>query len=619
MDNKGYLDDVTRTGLKLSPTNRPESAVDNGSELPYNTTDNDDVEGEHEKWGNDIEFLLSCIALSVGLGNVWRFPFVALENGGGAFIIPYVIVLVLVGRPFYYMEMIMGQFSSRSNIRIFDFAPVMRGVGYGMVFVTSMTTTYYASLMALTFRYLISSFASELPWSKCREEYGPTCINSDLTGNLTGNEGKKVTSAQFYFSEVILREKTQIDDGIGYPNWDLALCLAFSWFVVAIIMIKGVRSSGKASYFLAIFPYVVLVILLIKALTLPGAFTGVLYFLTPQWNKLLSPQVWYAAVTQCFFSLSICFGSIIIYSSYNKFSHNVKRDSDIVTSLDTFTSLLSGVVIFGILGNLAHETGNEDISKIVQGGTGLAFVSYPDAISKFSVVPQLFSVLFFLMLFVLGIGSEVGLATCVMTCLMDKFPNTKHWIIVTGIAVVGFGIGLVYVTPGGQFILNFVDYYGVTFVVLVVAIAETAAFGWIYGVKRFCNDIQFMSNSETSLYYRLCWGIITPVFMITVLIYTFVGYEPIKYKDYSYTTGMYIFGWFISGLGIVQLVIWGVIGYFEQPAGDERLLRAFLPMADWGPLEKKMLIPYQAMMVENERISLQRKSYWSKFKENIIG
>lgn len=89
--------------------------------------DAEEGEAGREKWGNDIEFLMSCIALSVGLGNVWRFPFVALENGGGAFIIPYVIVLVLVGRPFYYMEMIMGQFSSRNNIKIFDFAPIFRG------------------------------------------------------------------------------------------------------------------------------------------------------------------------------------------------------------------------------------------------------------------------------------------------------------------------------------------------------------------------------------------------------------------------------------------------------------------------------------------------------------
>lgn len=78
-------------------------------------------------WNNDIEFLMSCIALSVGLGNVWRFPFIALENGGGAFLIPYLIVLILVGKPVYYLEMLLGQFSSRGSVKVYDFAPILRG------------------------------------------------------------------------------------------------------------------------------------------------------------------------------------------------------------------------------------------------------------------------------------------------------------------------------------------------------------------------------------------------------------------------------------------------------------------------------------------------------------
>lgn len=124
---------------------------------------------------------------------------------------------------------------------------------------------------------------------------------------------------------IILREKVSIDDGIGYPSWSLALALAVAWVIIACIMFKGVKSSGKASYFLALFPYVVMFILLVRALSLPGAFDGVLYFLRPQWHKLLEPQVWYAAVTQVFFSLAICFGNIIMYASYNRFGHNIYR------------------------------------------------------------------------------------------------------------------------------------------------------------------------------------------------------------------------------------------------------------------------------------------------------
>lgn len=181
------------------------------------------------------------------------------------------------------------------------------------------------------------------------------------------------------------------------PDWKLVLCLLASWGCVWIILIKGVRSSGKASYFLALFPYVGMGILLVRACTLEGAVDGILYFIKPQFDRLLDPtvsiylidgcfehticifilQVWYAAVTQCFFSLSVCFGNIIMYSSFNKFSHNVYRDSTIVSILDTFTSLIAGCTIFAILGHLAHLTGSKDIGSVVKGGAGLAFVSYP--------------------------------------------------------------------------------------------------------------------------------------------------------------------------------------------------------------------------------------------------
>lgn len=136
-----------------------------------------------------------------------------------------------------------------------------------------------------------------------------------------------------------------------------------------------------------------------------------------------------------------------MFASYNNFSHNILRDATIISLLDTFTSLFSGIIIFGILGNLAYENGTDDIKAVVQGGSGLAFVSYPNAISKFDVVPQLFAVLFFFMLFVLGIGSNVGLATCLFTVLKDKFPTLKRWQIVIPLTMTEFLIGLMYTTP----------------------------------------------------------------------------------------------------------------------------------------------------------------------------
>lgn len=149
---------------------------------------------------------MSCISLSVGLGNVWRFPFAALENGGGAFIIPYLIVLVLVGKPVYYLEMLMGQFSSRSSVQVFEFSPAMRGIGVGQVLSTGMVTTYYATILAVTVRYFVASMNSVLPWSKCQEDWPSDCIDSSARramSNVSITEqianGRVMTSAELYF------------------------------------------------------------------------------------------------------------------------------------------------------------------------------------------------------------------------------------------------------------------------------------------------------------------------------------------------------------------------------------------------------------------------------------
>lgn len=119
--------------------------------------------------------------------------------------------------------------------------------------------------------------------------------------------------------------RAPLAEGIGLPDLDLTICLLISWLIVASILIKGIRSTGKAAYFLALFPYVIILILFIHSCTLEGAWKGIMFFLTPKWDQIFTARVWMEAVTQCFFSLSICFGGIIAYSSFNNFSNNVYR------------------------------------------------------------------------------------------------------------------------------------------------------------------------------------------------------------------------------------------------------------------------------------------------------
>ncbi|XP_037956210.1 sodium-dependent nutrient amino acid transporter 1-like [Teleopsis dalmanni] len=583
--------------------------------VTYTTISNSTAQ---EKWGKEIEFLFSCIALSVGLGNVWRFPFIALENGGGAFVIPYIIVLMLIGRPVYYLEVILGQFSGRGCIKAFDMVPLMRGVAYGQVYSTAVATTYYACVMALTLKYLISSFDDILPWTVCKPEWGNACV---ATANMTSTNGtteKHISSAELFFTKTVLREKDNISDGLGELNWDLVICLLIAWILIGIILIKGIQSSGKASYFLALFPYAVMFILLWRAITLPGAMNGIIYFLKPQWEQLLSAKVWYAAITQMFFSLAICFGTLIMYASYNDFRKNVHRDVIIITSIDSLTSILAGCIIFGILGNLAYETNLTDIANVVKGGTGLAFISYPEAIAKFKYLPKVFAVLFFQMLLVLGIGSNIGMTSCVIKVIKDRFEHLPHWLLASMLSTIGFLCGLIYVTPGGQFILKIVDFFGCSFIALVLAIAELVAISWIYGVKRLCRDIEFMCNIKTGFYWRICWSIITPGLMFIVLIYTLITYEQLEYKEVKYPEHIYNIAWLIWAIGVGQLPLWAIYAVYRQPGSTfrEKFQQAIKPTCTWGPSDPKVFEEYILQMKE---FHICGKNIFEKFYDNIFG
>lgn len=167
-----------------------------------------------------------------------------------------------------------------------------------------------------------------------------------------------------------------INNGIGTPIPYLVILLTISWLVIYFTMIKGIKSSGKVSYFLALFPYVTLIILFIRAVTLPGALEGLQKLFYPEWSKMIEPEVWFDAITQVFFSLAVCFGCITMYASYNKFDHNLYRDVNIVSFTDTCTSLLAGSTIFAVLGNLKHNTGI-DVFEKTSAGIGIGeFLKY---------------------------------------------------------------------------------------------------------------------------------------------------------------------------------------------------------------------------------------------------
>lgn len=577
-----------------------EVSISNGSG-PAPAANQTPVE-EREKWDNGIEFLLSCIAMSVGLGNVWKFPSTAFRNGGGAFVIPYLIVLLIVGRPIYYLEMVMGQFSSRGSVKVYDVSPIMRGIGVGQMIAMSIVISYYAATIAVAIRYFFASFSSDLPWATCDPSWTDVnCIDSSsLIGKSSLNSTLPVkTSAELYYIRSVTGEDFLGVGEIGLPDWKLGLCLLFIWVCMTFMLIKGIKGSGKVSYFLAIFPYAVMIFFAIYCFCLEGAMDGLLYFIKPDWNQLLNPTVWKEAVSQCFFSLSICFGGVIAYSSFNNFSNNIYRDAMIISWLDTCTSLLSGAIVFSIIGHLGVITNETDYTKVVHPGSGLTFITYPDALAKFEHVPNLFSVLFFFMLFVLGIGSNTGIITSVVTAIRDEFPDLKQWVIVLVISVLGFTTGLLFITPASSRLIDYVDYYGVTLVTLTLAVAELACFCWIYGVERICRDIEFMLSIKTSILWRVCWKYITPTVIALILLVTFINND----KPKGFSDGYHVLGWFIFILSVAPLPVWAIWVVASQSLGSvgRNLLAACRPLAEWGPENLALKKKYDDYIDDNQR------------------
>ncbi|XP_022248607.1 sodium-dependent proline transporter-like [Limulus polyphemus] len=583
---------------------------------PTQTSDSIDLDihtelPERGQWDSKAEFILSCIGLSVGIGNVWRFPYLAYQNGGGAFLFPYIILLILVGKPMYYMEVALGQFSSLGPFSVWRCFPLGKGIGAAMVIISIVVSIYYNVVMSYCLFYVAHSFHFIIPWDGCFDWWGAdniTCyvrtkdqvliwmnknalLSPDLYYSTLSNCTNATQTATEQFWEKFVLDMTDGIENIGTIKWDLAVCLLVSWIIVFLSLMKGVKSSGKVVYFTATFPYIILIILLVRGVTLPGAVTGIKYFFVPEWEKLLDIKVWQAAAEQLFFSLSVSWGSLIMFGSYNKFHNKVHMDAMFVSSLDFLTSLIAGIVIFSVLGNMSEEL-NIDIKNVAKEGPGLAFVAYPEALSQLQWLPQLWCILFFFMLFLLGLDSEFALLETFLTAIYDEFPSSRRhkFIITLFFCVVCFFLGLPCVTQGGQYVLNLMDTYGSGYSVIFIAICELIALMWGYGVCRFSDDMEFMLGSHPGLFWKACWTVISPLILMCIFVYSLAEHKGIKYgENYQYPLWADGVGWLLALISMGQIPLWGFFILLKNCKNLHMVVKA---ESNWGPGDNEARVKY---------------------------
>ncbi|XP_023674928.1 sodium- and chloride-dependent glycine transporter 2 isoform X1 [Paramormyrops kingsleyae] len=599
----------------------------NTSVLPGTVNrDDDDEEGDENKvrgnWSNKLDFILSMVGYAVGLGNVWRFPYLAFQNGGGAFLIPYLIMLCLAGIPIFLLEVSLGQFASQGPVSVWKAIPSLQGCGIAMLIISVLIAIYYNIIMCWTLYYLFASLKGSLPWATCKNSWNTMdckdkdmllldscilrernitsirnttfCLSPNVIGNLskltniTSENKTYVSPSEEYFKYNVLH----ISKGIEYTGdirWPLALCLFLAWVIVYASLAKGIKSSGKVVYFTATFPYVVLVILLVRGVTLPGAGSGILYFITPKWEKLNDAKVWKDAATQIFFSLSAAWGGLITLSSYNKFHNNCYRDTIIVTCTNSATSIFAGFVIFSVIGFMAHEL-KVPIEKVADEGPGIAFVVYPEALTRLPVSP-FWAIIFFLMLLTLGLDTMFATIETIVTSVSDEFPKylRKHKTFFTLACCLSFFLlGFPMITESGMYMLQLVDTFAASYSLVIIAIFELIGVSYIYGLQRFCEDIEMMIGFQPNKFWRICWAFVTPTILTFILALSLYQWKVMTYEDYTYPTWSMVMGWLMVICSVIWIPIMFVIKMHLAPGTFiERLKLVCSPQPDWGPFLMK--------------------------------
>ncbi|WP_067605798.1 sodium-dependent transporter [Enteractinococcus helveticum] len=481
-----------------------------------------------EDFGGRWIFILAAMGSAIGLGNIWRFPYIAYENGGGAFIIPYLVALLSAGIPLLFFDYSLGhRFKGSPPLTFRRLNKRTEAVGWWHAMICVIIGIYYAAILAWATMYIF--FSATEAWGDDPNAY--------------------------FFEEYLQMSETpalnfELVPGVFWP-------LLIIWVATLLILAFGVRRGiGLASAIGIPLLVLMFLVLIVIALTLPGSSSGLDALFTPNWEALLNPSVWIAAYGQIFFSLSVGFGIMITYASYLKRRTNLTSSGLVVAFSNSGFEILAGIGVFATLGFMAQAAGLE-IGEVVTSGIGLAFVAFPEIISQAPLgLGPIIGILFFGSLLIAGFTSMISILEVTFSAIKDKTGwsrNTVVWTVGTLLALVSlFGFG----TTSGLALLDTFDYFVNNFGIVAAAFVAVVVVAWLLRrLNRVVAHLNKVSSFRLGTVYKILVAIVLPVVLGYMLITEFLNQSTAE-EPYGGYPEWYVntFGWGMA-IGIIVIAI----------------------------------------------------------------
>ncbi|MBL4828677.1 MAG: sodium-dependent transporter [Aliivibrio sp.] len=480
---------------------------------------------KREQWGSRAGFILAAVGSAIGLGNIWRFPYMAYENGGGAFFIPYLFAMLTAGIPFMIMEFGMGhKYRGSAPKTLSKINAKYEWLGWFQVMIAAVIAVYYVAVIGWAISYLSMSFTQS--WG---------------------------TDTNAYFFNEYLQLGDNSPTKLGSIQWHIAIPMVIAWAITFVAIFGGVKAGiERASKIMMPLLFIMVLALIGRMVFLPGALDGLNYLFQPDFSKTMDPKVWSAAYGQIFFTLSVGFAIMLAYSSYLPEKSDINNNAVMTVLINCGFSIVAGILIFSILGYMAQEQGKE-LTEVVSAGVGLAFVTIPAAINLLPA-PYILGPLFFFALVVAGLSSHISILEAVTSALIDKlnWSRKKAASIVCGIGLV---ISMAFATNGGLLLLDLVDYFMNNIALLASCLIELLIMGWLVKISDIRSYVNKISEFSIGVWFEICIRFVSPVLLAIIIGTNIVNTVNDGYGGYA-TSDLLMLGWgLVAAMLFVGIII----------------------------------------------------------------